>query len=117
MGKADATQPEIIRAIESLGLKYKQLSGTGDGIEDLLVLMPFRWVEQRDERVNVTLVNKVKMPAYWLFVECKCVERKSTGYVRYTKSQKEWREKTPDGPRITCVSFEDALRQLRDLLS
>lgn len=54
--------------------------------------------------------------AYWIFVECKTVERESTGYVRYTKAQKEWRAETPDGPRMTATSFEDALRKLRTLM-
>lgn len=106
-GRADSCQPEVIRAIELLGLPYKDLSSSGNGIEDLVVLLP----PTRD----VTGLVEVD-PPQWLFVECKVKDRRSNGRaeVRYTEAQKEWRERTPEGPRITVTCFEDALLQLRE---
>ncbi len=110
--RTDATQAECIRAIRLLGLKYKDLSKAGDGIEDLLVLIPAR--VQPPTPWNPLSFRHLP---YWLFVECKTIRTVSTGRVVYKPAQKKWRAETPDGPRITVTSFEDTLRQLRELCS
>lgn len=113
-GKADSCQPDVIRAVKLLGLKYKPLSAAGQGIEDLLVLMPRR-------PVDVPIpdgIHRISVPASWLFIECK-VPRNKAGTItpsQYKPAQIAWRAETPEGPRITCVSLEDALKQLRGLL-
>lgn len=107
-GRADSCQPECIRAIKLLGLPFRVLSANGGGVGDILVLIP-----ERD-------VGRVlPEPAYFLEVECKVPQNKSNSKIwksQYTKAQREWREQTPNAPRITVTGFEDTLRQLRELM-
>lgn len=103
-GRADACQPECIRAIQLLRLPFRVLSANGGGVGDILVLMPGR---------------SESMPCCWfLEVECKVpVNKKQTVKPsQYTEAQKKWREQTPNAPRITVTGFEDTLRQLRELV-
>ena len=104
--RTDAKHKEVARAFKLLGLAYLDTSGAGKGLEDYLVAMPERWA---DAELGANWCQ-----SYWLFVEVKSIETESTGYVRYTKRQKEWRAKTAGWPRITVVSAEDAVRQLRE---
>src|SRR5262245_24632136 len=102
-GPADSTQPDVIRAIELLGLQYRDLSRAGGGVEDLIVLIPeSHWDTP-----------------YWLLIEVKVPSRKDGGVKasKYTKAQIEWRKQTKTGPRITVTSFADALVQLRDRMA
>lgn len=107
-GRADSNQLAIKQAIRMLGFPVMDLSHAGNGVEDLLVGL------RRPSRVGLT--GKAQGGAqWWLLVECKVIERESTGYVRYKLAQKAWREKTLGWPRITVTSAQNAVDQIREL--
>lgn len=107
-GPADANQKAIAEAIELLvhPRPVMRLNTAGNGVEDLLVplLRP----------------NGARGPLWarwWLLVECK-VPLGARGDVtpsQYTAAQKEWRVLTEGWPRITAVSAQNAVDQIREL--
>jgi hypothetical protein len=109
--RTDTTHREVLRAIKLLGFPYRDLSGVGKGVEDILVGIPGK---KRDKWEPLTPYNHGH-DAFWLMVEVKTIERESTGYVRYTKAQEEWAAQTGDFPRVTLTGFEDALAKLREM--
>ena len=104
-GKQDSNQKPIADAIRLLGYPVMDLSHAGGGVEDLLVGLTVP-VEGFTHRVKG-----------WLLVEVKVEhpERSKTEPIRFTKAQKEWRAKTAGWPRLTVVSAQDAVDQIRAL--
>lgn len=102
-GKADSNQGSIADAISLLGYPVMDLSHAGNGVEDLLVPISI-------DGVSGDFVFRHNI---WLLVECKVAS--PSGKVRYTQAQIEWRRLTEGWPRITVVSAQDAVDQLREL--
>jgi len=101
-GPADRNHRAIREAIELLGYPVMDLSAAGNGVEDLLVGM-------------LTHLGGATIRSWWLLVECK-VPRNKRGAVtesQLTTAQKQWRERSQGWPRITVVSAQDAVEQLR----
>lgn len=105
LGKKDANHKAIADAIRMLGLPVMDLSAAGNGVEDLLVGL----------RKTTVFPGEVVIEKGWLMVECKVIERASTGYVRFKPAQKAWREQTAGWPRITATSAQDAVDQIREM--
>lgn len=104
-GKADSNQKAIAIAIRLLGYPVMDLSHAGNGVEDLLV-----GLRKYDS-------NFARYDCWWLVVEAK-VPRNQRGTVQpsqFKRAQKEWRAKTEGWPRITVVSAQDAVDQIRQL--
>lgn len=97
--RADGNHTAIADALRDvLRWPFRDLLRAGFGVEDFLVAVPAK-------------------TRFWVLVEAKVPVNKR-GTVKpsqYTKAQREWRELTEGWPRITVVSAEDAVRQLRAL--
>lgn len=94
--RTDTTHKEVLRALKLLGLPYRDLSGTGGGVQDLLVGLP-------------TLT--------WVLVEVKTLKNKR-GTIKpsqFTKRQREWYAKSEGFPRLVVTGFADALEKLREM--
>lgn len=101
--RTDGNHADILAAIRrDLGWECMSLHALGKGVEDVLVAVPEYWDG------DFKLRDKA-----WILLEAKVPERESTGYYRYTPAQLRWRELTKGWPRITAVSAEDAVAQLR----
>lgn len=108
LGKADSNQKAIADAIRLLGFPVMDLSHAGNGVEDLLVGLQRSTGEQWSS-------GHREVRRWWVVVECKVIQRASTGYVRFKPAQKAWRELTDGWPRITATSAQDAIDQVRRL--
>lgn len=110
LGKKDSNHKAIADAIRMLGFPVMDLSAAGNGVEDLLVGVVFSAMPME----GWGHTHRVRG---WLLVECKVPRYKLTAStaVRYTKAQKEWREKTEGWPRITVTSAQDAVDQIREM--
>ncbi|MEY4548405.1 MAG: hypothetical protein RL685_4600 [Pseudomonadota bacterium] len=97
-GKADSNQPAIKQAIEALGYPVMDLSAAGGGVEDLLVGI---------SRMELSADGSRVVSHYWVPVECKVRP------ISFTEAQLKWRARTHGWPRITAVSAQDAVDQLR----
>lgn len=107
--RTDSNHADILAAIRrDLGWECMSLHMLGKGIEDILVAVPDLWVA-----TFASSPKKVREKT-WVLLEAKVPERESTGYYRYTPAQLRWRELTKGWPRITAVSAEDAVAQLRE---
>lgn len=103
-GKADSNHKAIADAIRVLGYPVMDLSAAGNGVEDLLV-------------GAVSNTRHKVMTHFWVVLECK-VPLGKDGTVQpsqYKPAQKAWREKTQGWPRITAVSAQDAVDQIREM--
>lgn len=104
-GRQDANHRAIADAIRVLGYPVMDLSAAGNGVEDLLVGLRRRTYED-DEVI-----------CFWIVVEAKVSRAKHGGVSRsqFTKAQQEWRAQTGLWPRITAVSAQDAVSQIREM--
>lgn len=103
--RTDSNQVVIMRAIRMLGFPVMDLSHAGNGVEDLLV------------GLHRLIVDDAEVICFWIVVEAK-VPRNKRGTVQpsqFKPAQKEWRNKTACWPRITVVSAQDAVEQIREL--
>ena len=102
--RTDLKHSEVLKAIRGvLGWECMSLHAQGHGVEDILVAVP--------------APDDPTWFGFWLLLEVKVPEErvdKSIIYFRYTPAQIRWRELTKGWPRITAVSAEDAIAQLRE---
>jgi hypothetical protein len=122
--RTDTVHKECLRAVKLLGLPYRDLSATGGGVGDIIVLMPARVQEVQVANANSgpSLVYPmfITMPAYWLELECKTPMNKKDDKIwmsQYTPAQLKWREQTKDAPRLEVKGFEDCLTKLRERMA
>jgi len=99
--RTDTKHREVARAIELVCGAKKDLSATGGGVGDFLAPMRPR-----------------SRPPFWLEVEVKTPRNKrgEATESQFTPAQKKWYAATEGLPRIVVTGFEDALRQLRELM-
>lgn len=103
--KTDKTHKAIADVLRMLGLPFLDTSRAGGGLEDFVVGLPgcrIQGCNAHDPR--------------WVMLECKTVERDSTGYYRHTAKQKKWMAKTKRFPRIVATSAKDAEEKLREMM-
>ena len=104
-GKTDANHKAAKEAIEAEGWPLMDLSAAGNGVEDFLV-----GLSNQDPSTPEML--------FWVVVEMK-VPRNKAGTIQpsqYKPKQVAWRAKTQGWPRITAVSAEDAVAQIRRMV-